>query len=274
MFHDPDFMPFAPNERPNWRSVKSNYLENWPPAAYRDDYFKLDGVWPFIRRTHYLADPELIEEMLVTRAESFERDFITVKALSSVINRDALFFVEGADWKWQRRALAREAFVDHVREALLLGVEPARFARVVDRRDAGEERAVVENLIAERGELGGHFALNLLHRRIAQRRIEDRHQHAGLPVIVARALHGFERVGEARRVGIGRDCRDLGAVARHGFFQRRREMLGADRREIRRSAMRACPGRENGIIGEISHRRLHFARTLAPGGRGLYACEQ
>lgn len=106
MFHDPDFTPFTPNERPSWRSTKRNFLENWPPAAYRDSYFKLEGVWPFVRRTHYLADPELIEEMLVARAESFERDFITVKALSSVINRDALFFVEGADWKWQRRALA------------------------------------------------------------------------------------------------------------------------------------------------------------------------
>ncbi|MBI5012466.1 MAG: cytochrome P450 [Methylocystis sp.] len=106
MFHDPDFTPFTPNERPSWRSTKRNFLENWPPAAYREHYFTLQGVWPFVGRTHYLTDPELIEDMLITRAESFTRDFITIGALSSVINRDALFFVEGADWRWQRRALA------------------------------------------------------------------------------------------------------------------------------------------------------------------------
>ena len=100
MFHDPDFTPFTPSERPSWRAAKRNFLENWPPAAYREHYFTLDGVWPFVGRTHYLTDPELIEDMLITRADSFTRDFITVGALSSVINRDALFFVEGADWKW------------------------------------------------------------------------------------------------------------------------------------------------------------------------------
>ncbi len=106
MFHDPDFTPFTPNERRSWRSTKRNFLENWPPSAYREDYFTLDGVRLLVGRTHYLTDPELIEEMLITRAESFTRDFITVGALSSTINQDALFFVEGADWKWQRRALA------------------------------------------------------------------------------------------------------------------------------------------------------------------------
>lgn len=106
MFHDSNFTPFTPNEQPSWRSTKRNYLENWPPAAYREDYFMLNRVWPFVQRTHYLTDPELIEEMLITRAESFARDFITVGALSSTINQEALFFVEGADWKWQRRALA------------------------------------------------------------------------------------------------------------------------------------------------------------------------
>ncbi len=106
MFHDPDFTPFTANERPSWRSTKRNFLENWPPSAYRENYFTLDGVWPLVRRTHYLTDPEMIEDMLITRAESFMRDFITVDSLSSMINRDALFFVEGGDWKWQRRALA------------------------------------------------------------------------------------------------------------------------------------------------------------------------
>ena len=29
------------------------------------------GLWPLIGKTHFLTDPELIEEMLITRASSF-----------------------------------------------------------------------------------------------------------------------------------------------------------------------------------------------------------
>ncbi len=106
MFHDPDFMPFEPREKPSIRANARNFLENWPPAAYREGFASLPGLWPLIGKTHFLTDPELIEEMLITRANSFPRDFMTVRALSSPINRDSLFFAEDADWRWQRRAVA------------------------------------------------------------------------------------------------------------------------------------------------------------------------
>ncbi|WP_330083780.1 cytochrome P450 [Methylocystis iwaonis] len=106
MLHDPDFMPFTPNERPSFRSTQRNFLENWPPAAYREGFWSLRGIWPIVPKTIYLTDPALIEEMLLTRAEFFQRDMMTVRALAGAINKDALFFAEGADWKWQRRALA------------------------------------------------------------------------------------------------------------------------------------------------------------------------
>ena len=44
--------------------------------------------------------------MLVARAELFPRDKTTVRSLSAPVSRDSLFFAEGADWKWQRRAVA------------------------------------------------------------------------------------------------------------------------------------------------------------------------
>jgi len=106
MFHDPDFMPFTPREKPTFSANLHNFLENWPPAAYREGFASLPGLWPFIGKTHFLTDPELIEEMLITRASSFGRDFMTTRALSGPINRESLFFAEEADWKWQRRAVA------------------------------------------------------------------------------------------------------------------------------------------------------------------------
>ncbi len=106
MFHDPDFMPFTPREKPSIRATLNNFLENWPPAAYREGFSSLPGLWPFIRVTHFVTDPDLIEEMLITRANDFPRDSMTVRALSSRINSDSLFFAEDAEWKWQRRAVA------------------------------------------------------------------------------------------------------------------------------------------------------------------------
>lgn len=106
MFHDPDFLPFTPRETPSFRASAHNFLENYPPAAYREDFISLGGLWPFVPKTHYLMNPEWIEDLLVARADDFRRDFLTVRTMSGPINRESLFFVEGSDWKWQRRAVA------------------------------------------------------------------------------------------------------------------------------------------------------------------------
>ena len=55
---------------------------------------------------HYVASPTLIEEMLVSRADAFRRDEMVSKALAGPVERETLFFSEGAEWKWQRRALS------------------------------------------------------------------------------------------------------------------------------------------------------------------------
>ncbi len=137
MFHDPDFMPFKPNARATFRSALRNFLENWPAAAYRDDFFALDGVWPIVPKTVYLTDPELIEDMLIGRPEAFGRDRLTTAALSANIAEDALFFSEGADWRWQRRALA-PAF----RHENLLTLVPA-FANCAKAQCAAWRRAPI-----------------------------------------------------------------------------------------------------------------------------------
>lgn len=106
MFHDPDLMPFAPRARPSIRAAASNMIENWPPQAYCNGYAITRGVWPILPKMLLLTDPALVEEVLITRAEKFVRDRFQTRALSSITNRESLFFAEGTDWRWQRRAAA------------------------------------------------------------------------------------------------------------------------------------------------------------------------
>jgi cytochrome P450 len=107
MYFDAELLPFTPRAKPSYRATVRNFLENYPPEAYRDRFFMtFPGLWPFVKPNHFLTDPELIEEVLVTRAEEFRRDDMTLRALGGPINREALFFAEGADWKWQHRAIA------------------------------------------------------------------------------------------------------------------------------------------------------------------------
>ena len=71
MFHDPDFTPFQPRSKPSFTANLRNFLENLPPSAYREGFSTLTGLWPLVPNTILLTDPECIEEMLVTRAETF-----------------------------------------------------------------------------------------------------------------------------------------------------------------------------------------------------------
>jgi cytochrome P450 len=107
VFTDPDLVPFEPPPQPlglrglpvMWR----NYIESIPRGAYED------GVVRIRRRgadTILVCDPELIGEMLVEKAESFERDKVTRRAFAPTIGRNSLFLAEGAEWRWQRRAVA------------------------------------------------------------------------------------------------------------------------------------------------------------------------
>ena len=99
-------MPFAPRSRPSLRAAVTNLIENWPPEAYTEGHAVMRGIWPILPATLLLTDPVLIEEVLVTRTEKFVRDQFQTRALSSAFSRKSLFFAEGADWRWQRRAAA------------------------------------------------------------------------------------------------------------------------------------------------------------------------
>ncbi|HEX3502249.1 MAG TPA: cytochrome P450 [Xanthobacteraceae bacterium] len=107
MFTDPDLVPFEPPPQPlglrglpvMWR----NYIESIPRGAYEEGVVR-------IRHRHadtlLLCEPDIIGEVLVEKADNFERDAVTRRAFAPTIGRNSLFLAEGADWRWQRRAVA------------------------------------------------------------------------------------------------------------------------------------------------------------------------
>ena len=107
MFTDPDLVPFEPPPQPlglrglplMWR----NYIESIPRGAYEDGVVRIRRGG---RDTILLCDPDLIGEMLVEKADNFERDNVTRRAFAPTIGRNSLFLAEGAEWRWQRRAVA------------------------------------------------------------------------------------------------------------------------------------------------------------------------
>ena len=65
----------------------------------------VEGIWPF-KDTLFLTDPSVIEDVLVKRPDLFGRDLVTNQAMSNILDQRGLFLAEGADWRWQRRAVA------------------------------------------------------------------------------------------------------------------------------------------------------------------------
>jgi cytochrome P450 len=135
VFTDPDLVPFEPPPQPlglrglpvMWR----NYIESIPRGAYED------GVVRIRRRgidTILVCEPDLIGEMLVEKADNFERDAVTRRAFAPTIGRNSLFLAEGAEWRWQRRAVA-----PIFRHEALMSFVPV-FAAMAGRQ-AGEWRA-------------------------------------------------------------------------------------------------------------------------------------
>src|SRR5215470_12306854 len=101
---DPDLVPFDPPDHPTFRAAFRNIIESYPRALY-------DEAGLVRYRTRFLdsvlvSEPELIHDILVARAYLFRRDDVARQLLSPMLGPTSLFMAEGADWKWQRRAVA------------------------------------------------------------------------------------------------------------------------------------------------------------------------
>ena len=107
MYTDPDLVPFEPPERPlgllGLRTLMRNYIETVPRSAYDQ------SVTHFRTRMSdvlIVSDPDIIQDILVDKADAFGRDPTTRRSFAPVIGNTSLFLAEGADWRWQRRAVA------------------------------------------------------------------------------------------------------------------------------------------------------------------------
>lgn len=107
MYTDPDLVPFEPPARPlgllGLRTLMRNYIETVPRSAY-DQNVTHFRTW--MSDVLIVSDPDIIQELLVDKAEAFGRDPTTRRSFAPVIGNTALFLAEGADWRWQRRAVA------------------------------------------------------------------------------------------------------------------------------------------------------------------------
>jgi len=105
---DPDLVPFAPPAQPlvglrGLLAFRRNYIETFPRSAYEEGTTRIKtGLTDML----LLCDPALIQEMLVDRADMFIRDRPSQRALAPVLGEDSMLLAEGADWRWQRRAVA------------------------------------------------------------------------------------------------------------------------------------------------------------------------
>ena len=118
MRDDPELIPFDPPRAPGVRALFRNIIETFPRALY-DEPGMMRYRTP-ISDAVFITDPDLIQEVLVSRADEFRRDDPARQMLAPVLGEHSLLLAEGADWRFHRRALA-PAF----RHELLLGLTPA-----------------------------------------------------------------------------------------------------------------------------------------------------
>jgi cytochrome P450 len=104
---DPDLVPFEPPPRPlglrGLPTLWRNYVESIPRAAYEQGVTRITNRMSDVV---LLCEPDLIGEILVEKADAFHRDPATRRAFAPVIGDSSLFLAEGAEWRWQRRAVA------------------------------------------------------------------------------------------------------------------------------------------------------------------------
>ena len=99
-------VPMGPEGPRPWyrvlRDVRSNALNLWGPAAYREGVL----AQRFFGRTRILLnDPAAIHHVLVDNTANYRRSPATVRILRPIVG-DGLFLSEGESWKHQRRTIA------------------------------------------------------------------------------------------------------------------------------------------------------------------------
>jgi uncharacterized membrane protein len=168
VFTDPDFVPFDPPERPlgllDLRTLLRNYVEAIPRSAYGQGVTRIRTR---LSDVLIVSDPNIIQEILVEKAEAFGRDPATRRSFRPVIGDTSLFLAEGADWRWQRRAVApifrHETLLSFVPIFATMAQRQVKRWRAVERTvpiDAAAAMTLVTFEIIVEAMLGGSASLD------------------------------------------------------------------------------------------------------------------
>ena len=107
MLFDPDFVPFEPPRQPLGLSglptLWRNYIETIPLSAYEQGLTRVKTRWSDVL---LVCEPEIIGQILVEKADAFGRDPATRRSFKPTVGENSIFVAEGAEWRWQRRAVA------------------------------------------------------------------------------------------------------------------------------------------------------------------------
>ncbi len=147
---------------------------------------------------------------------------------------------------------ADEVLDREVEYASLFGVERLGRARGPHGLDPREQPRIHRDRLVVPGEQWRHGALDLLHGRAGMGARQDPEHAPRARQQLARAFEGHDRVGEARRRGIGHDSGDLRPMLGHAALEGGHEMRGSDGAE-RREAERRRPGHEERVVGGFGH---------------------
>lgn len=107
------------------RTVVRNPIEAWPRAVYEEPLYRSRL---FGRESLFVSDPDLIRTVLLDRAESFGKAETMRRALRPALG-DGVLTADGAQWRWQRRAVApifRPERIAALVPAMLAAAERAR----------------------------------------------------------------------------------------------------------------------------------------------------
>lgn len=115
-------------------AARRNVLEIIPALSYRQPIVSGE----MLMRWHMLADPAGMKQVMLDRLENYPKSEIMKRMLRPAIG-NSLFNAEGADWKWQRQAVA--PVFTHRNVMALAPAMTATAARTCERLEACGGRA-------------------------------------------------------------------------------------------------------------------------------------
>lgn len=103
------FLPptITPSARPmgifaSWRAVRGNVLSILPAISYTQPIVT-GKTGP--ARWHMVQGPEAMKQVFLDNSGNYPKSEVMIRMLRPAVGR-SLFTAEGADWRWQRRAIA------------------------------------------------------------------------------------------------------------------------------------------------------------------------